>query len=272
MHTRVVELDALADTVGAGPQDDDSLAFARAHLIFLVVGRIVVGRAGSELCGAGVHRFIDRMDTKGAANLAHRVFGQASHGRDLTVRETVALRLSEDIARQCFRIADARRDLVQEEHLVEEPWVDLGRSKKLLQGGAATNRLLDLDQASFGSNASGLDKRTRLLGGRCGAIPMELNTALVDGTKCLLQCFREATTDRHGLADGLHRRCESGISGRELLEGETRDLDDHIVECRLERGRGRTRDVVGDLVERVAGSQACGDLRDREARRLRGQS
>ena len=100
---------------------------------------------------------------------------------------------------------------------------------------------------------------------------MELHAALIDRAQSLLQGLRVGTTDRHGLAHGLHRGGEGRVGGRELLEGEARDLDDHVVERRLERGRGRARDVVRDLVEGVAGGEARGDLRDREARRLRGQ-
>ena len=57
----------------------------------------------------------------------------------------------------------------------------------------------------------------------------------------------------------------------ELLEGEARPLDDGVVDRRLERGRRPARDVVGDLLQRVADGQAGGDLCDREARRLRGE-
>ena len=125
VHARVVKLDALADAVRAGAQDDDCLAFARADLVLLVVGRVVVGRACRELGGAGVDGLEDGMDTEGAAHLAHRVLRQAPHGSDLAVGEAVALRLGEDVSRECLGLADAGGDLVEEEHLVEEPGVDL---------------------------------------------------------------------------------------------------------------------------------------------------
>ena len=57
----------------------------------------------------------------------------------------------------------------------------------------------------------------------------------------------------------------------ELLEREPRPLDDDVVDRRLERRRREPRDVVGDLLQRVADRQPRGDLRDREARRLRRQ-
>ena len=63
----------------------------------------------------------------------------------------------------------------------------------------------------------------------------------------------------------------AGSAPGELLEREPRDLHDHVVERGLER-RGRlARDVVRDLVQPVADGEQRGDLRDREAGRLRGQ-
>ena len=271
MHARVVELDALTDAVGTGTQDDDGFALAWTDLVLLVVGRVVVRRAGCELGGAGVDRLEDGVDTKRAAYLAHRVLGQAAHRSDLPVGETVALRLGEDVARECLGLANAGRDLVEEEHLVEEPRVDLRRLEELLERRTTADRLLDLDETSLGANCGGLNQGTGFFGGGRLSVPVELHTALIDRAQGLLQRLCVGAADRHGLAHGLHRGGEGRVGSRELLEGEARDLDDHVVERRLERGRGRARDVVRDLVEGVAGGEARGDLRDREARRLRGQ-
>ena len=57
----------------------------------------------------------------------------------------------------------------------------------------------------------------------------------------------------------------------QLLEGPAGDLGDHVVDGRLEAGRGGPGDVVGDLVEAVADGQAGGDLGDGEAGGLGGQ-
>ncbi len=79
----------------------------------------------------------------------------------------------------------------------------------------------------------------------------------------------EGAADRHDFADRLHLGAEGDVRARELLEGEPRHFHDHIVERRLER-RGRlARDVVGELVKRVADGQKRGDFRDGEAGRLR---
>ena len=160
---------------------------------------------------------------------------------------------------------------VEEEHLVEEPRVDLRRLEELLERRTTADRLLDLDETSLGANCGGLNQGAGFFGGRRLPVPVELHTALIDRAQGLLERLRVGATDRHGFTDGLHRGGEGRVGRRELLEGEARDLNNHVVERRLERGRGRARDVVRDLIEGVAGGEACGDLRDREARRLRGQ-
>ncbi len=64
---------------------------------------------------------------------------------------------------------------------------------------------------------------------------------------------------------------EIGLGAGEFLEGEARDLRHHIIDGRLE-ARGRDlRDVVGELVQRVADGELGGDLGDRKPRRFRRQ-
>ena len=81
--------------------------------------------------------------------------------------------------------------------------------------------------------------------------------------------FLERPADRHRLPHRLHLRRQRAIRLRELLEVPPRELDDDVVDGRLE-GRGRqARDVVRDLVEVIAERELGGDLRDREAGGLR---
>src|SRR5213079_1936599 len=80
----------------------------------------------------------------------------------------------------------------------------------------------------------------------------------------------ERAADAYRLADGLHLRAETRVGAGELLEREPRDLDDDVVR-RHEARRRRLRQVVRDLVQRVADSELRGHLRDRIARRLRGE-
>ena len=87
----------------------------------------------------------------------------------------------------------------------------------------------------------------------------------------LQERLAERPADAHRLADGLHLRPERRVGAGELLEREARELDDDVVERRLEARGRRLREVVRDLVERVADGELRCDLRDRVAGRLRGE-
>jgi len=68
----------------------------------------------------------------------------------------------------------------------------------------------------------------------------------------------------HRLAHALHARGERLVGAAELLKRPARDLHDGVVDARLEARRSLARDVVVDLVERVAHSQLGRNLGDRE--------
>ncbi len=68
--------------------------------------------------------------------------------------------------------------------------------------------------------------------------------------------------------DRLHPGTEHVGDARELLEGPTGNLGDHVVDRRFEAGRCLTGDVVLDLVQGVADGQTGGDLGDREPGRF----
>ena len=89
--------------------------------------------------------------------------------------------------------------------------------------------------------------------------------ARLERAQRLLERLLEGAAHRHGLAHGLHLRGQLGLGARELLEGEARDLGDHVVDRGLEGGRGLAGDVVLDLVEREADGELGCDLGDREA-------
>ena len=84
----------------------------------------------------------------------------------------------------------------------------------------------------------------------------------------LHQALRERPPYRHDLANGVHPGGQPRLRARELLEREPRHLGHDVVEGRLERGRGRARYVVGDLIERVPDRELGRYLRDRKPRRL----
>src|SRR4029077_17015009 len=59
----------------------------------------------------------------------------------------------------------------------------------------------------------------------------------------------EGAFDRHHLPGRSHLRAEPPIAGRELVERPARNLDDAVVERRLERGERAAGYLVANLLE-----------------------
>src|ERR1051325_9192317 len=85
------------------------------------------------------------------------------------------------------------------------------------------------------------------------------------------QRFLERPPDGHHFADRLHLWTQVLVGAGKLFKLPLRYLDDHVIERRLEAGRGLARDVVGDLVERVADGKLGGNLRYGETGCFAGQ-
>ena len=98
-----------------------------------------------------------------------------------------------------------------------------------------------------------------------------LAAAELERSHALEERLLERAPDGHRLAHRLHLGRERAVRLGELLEVPARNLDDDVIDRRLERGGREPRDVVGDLVEVVAERELGGDLRDREPRRFRRQ-
>src|SRR5690349_11179040 len=61
----------------------------------------------------------------------------------------------------------------------------------------------------------------------------------------LLQRLLEGAADCHHFTDRFHLRSDAVVRLRELLERETRDLRNHIIDRRFKRGRGCS---TGDFI------------------------
>ncbi len=91
---------------------------------------------------------------------------------------------------------------------------------------------------------------------------------LLETAERLVERRAERPVDRHHLAGRLHLAAERAVGGRELVEREAGQLDDHVVERGLERGDGRAGHDVRDLGQPPAGGDLGGDAGDRIAGRL----
>ena len=131
----VVELDALADAVGAAAQDGDLGPLGLPGLVLPFVGGIEVRGVGLELGGAGVHQLVDRGDAVLPAQGGNVLLAAAPELPQLHVGEAVFLgpaqRLFELILAPALaqQLAE-QRQFIGEGHqvlnLVQEPGVDHG--------------------------------------------------------------------------------------------------------------------------------------------------
>jgi hypothetical protein len=92
MDTAVVELDALANPVGATAQDHDLAPVRTSGLVVAtVVGGVIIGRVRLELGGAGVHQTVAGHQAEPQAFGAHGILRPAGQVRDLAVGKAEGL-------------------------------------------------------------------------------------------------------------------------------------------------------------------------------------
>ena len=287
VHTAVIELDTLANAVGAGAQDhrlglvrrrglvgSHALLGIRARAVDVLVRLVVVLRGARELRSAGIDRLHAGNHAQALAIGAHKALVRAGQRGDLSVARAVlfeqAHRVGVDILHT--QAADALLDLHHVIDTVEVPRIDTADG---------------MDASDVPATAQGLDhKEDAVLGRRCHGlseliVAQFVGTFLATGTNALMPVLQrthglakgllKGAADRHDLAHGLHARGERRISALELLEGKARHLDDAVVNRGFKAGGCSLGDVVDDLVERVAHGKARGGLGDGETRGLGGQ-
>ena len=267
----IVELDPLADAVGAAAEDDDLLAVGGAGLAFHVahhggfIGGVHVGCLRLELGGAGVDAFEDGFDAEVQARAADVVFVAAGQFAKAGVCEAHHL----DPAQAVFGdgeavLADAFFGLDDLADAGEEPRVEHGGGVDVLVGHAVAHGLCNGAHAVGGGFGDGFGDGG--LVGRTGDFDfIKSGQARFHRRERFLQGLVDGAADGHRLAYGLHGGGQVRLGAGEFLEGEFRDLGDDVVDGRLE-GRGRhTGDVVVQLVQREAHGEFCGDFRDGEA-------
>ena len=153
----------------------------------------------------------------------------------------------------------------------------------LKEPGVEARNCVDFGNShAFAQGLSGDQKpvRRRTRQGRCQLVlrrafqfidVIEADKAGVQPAQGLLHRFMDVAPNRHHFTDRLHRRRQDGFGALELFKGKARDFGHDIVDRRFKRRRRRARNVVVDLIERIAHGQLGRDLGNREAGCLGGQ-
>ena len=147
--------------------------------------------------------------------------------------------------------------------------VDLRQVEDIVDDATAPKRLDHVEDARLVGNGQVLVEL--VLDDGVLAVRAQSRAAVLERSKRLAHGLFEGAADGHGLADALHARGQRLVGAAELLERPARHLDHGVVDARLEARRRLARDVVVDLVERVADRELGRDLGDGKAGRLGGQ-
>ena len=287
MHAAVIELNALANTVGAGAQDhrlglvrrrgligSHALLGIRARAVDVLVRLVVIFRGARELRSAGIDRLHAGNHAQTLAIGAHKALVRAGQRGDLGVARAVLLeqthRVGVDILHT--QAADALLDLHHVVDTVEVPRIDTADGMDTRNVPAAAQGLDHKEDAMLGRGCHGLSELV---------VAQLIGTLFATGANALVSVLQRAhgfaegllkgAANRHDLAHGLHARGERGVGTLELLEGKARHLDHTVVDRGLKAGGRCLGNVVDDLVECVAHGKARGGLSDGETRGLGGQ-
>ena len=91
-------------------------------------------------------------------------------------------------------------------------------------------------------------------------------------TQGFLQRFSKVASDRHGLANRLHRCCQRWFGARKFFESKTRYFGYDIINRWLKRRRRRAAgNIIGDFIKRITNSKTRRDFSDGEAGCFRGE-
>ena len=289
MHAAVVELDALADAVGARAQDHNLGLFTGTHLVGshaaarsgsraheVLVCLVVVFRGALELGGARIDRLHARHHAQPLAIRADEALVAAGQQRDLGIARAVLLEQAHCVGVDVLHAQAAHR-LLHGDHVVqavEEPRIDARGVVQALHAPAAAQRLGDIGDAPL-ARAGHSRRKVVLIQGcqlaRALRVHAEAAGPVLERAHGLAERLFERAADRHDLAHGLHARGERRVGALELLKGEAGHLDHAVVDRRLEARRRGASDVVGDLIEGIAHGKTRGGLGDGEARGLGGE-
>ncbi len=264
MAAAIIEFNSLPDAVGTGAENHHFLLCRGRGLVFFFVGGVEIRCVALELRGAGIDPLVDRLQAVFLAEVANFFLAafpvQTPGSGETSVGEAHALGFAQHLGGDRFHrmLFQLKLHVVNFFELVEEPGIDRCHLRDLLDRESLADCVLNIGQALGMRRDQALRQNLGfdLLGSD--------SLAGVEGTDSLLQRFLEGAADGHHLADGFHLRSERFVGAGKFFKLPLWNLDDHVVERRLEAGWSLARDVVRNLVERIPDSKLGGNFRDRE--------
>ena len=247
MHTAVIELDPLTDPVGATTDDHDLVTVGRVRLALFVIAGVHVGGVGGKFRRTGIHSLVDGLHTQ--------LFAFAAHVRFLHPQQLGQTGIGEPLALECVKTVTAQVaegsgcQLLLGAHQIfnlhQIPAVDLGDIEHIIHGHTDPEGITDDPDPlrswrgqQLGHLLAGI-RRGRIHAG-IKAHGLGFQTA-----QGFLYGFLEVAANGHHFAHGLHLGGQHRVGFGELFKVEARNLGNHVIDGRLERGRSL---AAGDLV------------------------
>src|ERR1039457_2390293 len=149
----VIEFNSLPDAVGAGTENDDLLLRRGRRFVFFFVSGVEIWSVAFELRGAGIDPLVDRLQAVLLAEVADFFLAafavQAPGPGETSIGETHALGFAQHLGRDRFHrvLFQLQLHVVNLFELVEEPGIDRGHLRNLLDRVPLTDGVLHVGQA-----------------------------------------------------------------------------------------------------------------------------
>ncbi len=280
MTAAVVELDTLTDAIRPTTQDHHLRPRRGIRLALLLVRAVQVRRKRFELRRAGVDPLERGLQSTFDPGRSDRLLVGDEDRRQLAIADAGALQRAQHVWRCSTQTTESSRSNQFDDlrKLRQEPAVDVRELVQLVDRPPTAEGAEDGPHAPIGGHAEISLQPSRFFLGReiaCGWLgdlaEQQPTVAELERAEGLHERFFERAADRHHLAHRLHLRRQGAVCARELLEGPARDLDNDVVDRRLEGSGRESGDVVGNFVEVIAERELRRNLRNRKSRRLRRQ-
>src|SRR5580704_3453846 len=268
----IVEFDSLPDAVGARTEYDHLLLRCGRGLVFFFVSRVEIRCVAFELRGAGIDPLVNRLHSVLLAEVTNFFLAafavQTPGSGETSIGEAHALGFAQHLGGSRFHwvLFQLQLHVVNFFELVEKPGIDRCHLRDLLDRVPLAQSVAHVREAFWMRRYQALGEDLGLDFFRAHAL------SGIERPDALQQRFLECAPDGHHFADRLHLWPQRFVGAGEFLELPFRNLDDHVVERRLEAGGSLARDVVWNLVERVADGKFGGNFRNRKTGGFRGES